>query len=107
MPGSSILLTIERMVRPNVRAEKTAEAGADWPREDNYSDSLERLGGACRSGSARTRGLASLRQLHDRDQLGVDYLFGDLNPAEAAIQRLLIRRVQEESGNATGESVGG
>jgi hypothetical protein len=38
---------------PNVGAEPTEEAGADWPRRDDDNDGPERPGGACRSGSAR------------------------------------------------------
>ena len=40
-------------VTPNVGAEPTVEAGADWPRRDDDNDGPERPGGACRSGSAR------------------------------------------------------
>lgn len=43
-------------ILPTVRAEPRAEAGADWPRRDDDHLGPERLGDACRSGSARTRG---------------------------------------------------
>lgn len=45
-----------RTVRPNVRAEPAAEAGAACRRKDNGSDGLEPASSACRSGSARARG---------------------------------------------------
>jgi len=38
-------------VLPNVRANRTAEADADWPRKDNLPLGLERPDGGCRSGS--------------------------------------------------------
>ena len=42
---------------PNVRAKRTVEADADWPRKDNSKQGLERPGGGCRSGSALERGV--------------------------------------------------
>ena len=38
-------------VQPNVRGNLPVEAGADWPRKENWCLRLERPDGACRSGS--------------------------------------------------------
>ncbi len=42
----------EAAKRPNVRAKRTVEADAGWPRKENLHRRLERPAGGCRSGSA-------------------------------------------------------
>ena len=57
-PSRAMGLTLQRntaivdLVPPNVRAKPTAEAGAGWPRKDNFYHGLERPDGGWRSGSA-------------------------------------------------------
>jgi len=45
------------LVRPNVRAKRTVEADAGWPRKDDFYHGLERPDGGRRSGSALERGV--------------------------------------------------
>ena len=45
------------MRKSNVRAKRTVEAGAGWPRKDDTNFGLERPDGGCRSGSALERGV--------------------------------------------------
>ena len=50
-------LTAARPLRPNVRAKRTVEADAGWPRKDDFYHGLERPDGGRRSGSALERGV--------------------------------------------------